>query len=704
MKKRMAMLVPLIALTAMGAQGQGLVHCVLASETADVILNGLAEPAGDIFLRCGGAAPGAALRGGFQLSVSAALGNRRVDGRLPEVTMAVETAGGFVPAPYLPRGSGNTIFFESIDLNFDAAGRLGLRFRGIRVQAQGLVQAWLHFGGSPQLLVSSPVTAIARPLQGLLHGFTAAPAVAAAELPPAIDYDVLVGAQAALLTTRVSEVNPAVFSARRGAADTGLRVIVRYQEAPGDAVVYVPHAVAGSSALEFTSGGDMGVTPARGRWVRDSGTLLLARVAGADSSGRGGAFSFTPSPGENALGGYGPADAERGNPYAVYEVLDANPSVIEFVHIPAFVWRPPECRGPAPMIHHTVSLAPVSAAAGITETEPVPRYPGVALGPDCELMGDCGAAHFPGMMVRPLQEMSFVLNSGGTFHAAMVQIVNPNQGFLEWRALVRYRRGADWIRVETPTGVNNANIRFDIDPRALPEGEYAAEIVIVQLRSPTGRAVEVAIPVALRVLPPVPAQPEIPRPVVTDVFNAADRTIGPVAPGSLAAITGANFLEASVVTIGGLEAVRVSARPNEIVAVVPAIGGLAGRAAVVVRNADRPSVAWGVEIAPVAPAVFHVLNEDGSRNGEGHPAAAGSPVKIFLTGVAHAAIPLALRIHDRVFDDVSFEPAAPGVEQLTIVVPEDLPAMQTAFMVCANAREAPYQSCAEPHRIWLRRP
>lgn len=704
-KRRFMPLILLAALSAAGASGQGIVNCVLTSDTADVILGGLAEPAGDIYLRCTGAAPGSPLRGSMQINVSTALGNRRVSGGLPEIKMAIQVGDNFVDTPYIPLSAGNSAVFENIDLNFNANGQIVLRFRGLRVHAQTQVSAWLQFSGNPQLLVTTPVAAVARPLQGLLRSFTTAPAVAVADLPQNIDFDVLRDAQAPVVTTRLTEMNPAVFSAKRGAADTGLRIIVRYQDTPADAVIYVPHAVAGNSALEPTSGGDMGALPARGRWIQGSGTLLLARVAGADPSGRGGAFPFVPLPGLNVLGGYGPADTDAGKPYAVYEVLDSNTAAVEIAQIPAFVWRPPSVRGPAPIVHHTVSLAPVSTVAGVSETEAIPRYPGASLGPDCALIGDCGASYFPRMLVQPWQEMNFTLRSGGVFHAAYVQINNTSQGYLEWQALVRYKQGSGWIRVETPAGVNDATIRFDIDPRTLPEGDYTAEIVIAQLYSPTGTATEVVIPVTLKVLPPLPVEPETPQPVVTDVFNAANRIIGPVAPGSLAVIAGSNFLDTSVVTFNGIEAAKLDVRGNEITALVPPIDGMAGRATVVVRNKEKSSNLWGAEIAPVAPAVFYLLNGDDSRNGETNPAAAGTPLRILVTGVANAAVPLAVKIHDRIFDNVAFETTmTPGIERLSIVVPEDLPAMQTSVLVCANAREAIYQACAEPHWVWLRKP
>jgi uncharacterized protein (TIGR03437 family) len=696
----------LLVFSAAGASAQGLVNCVLTSDTADVILNGFAEPVGDIYLRCGGAAPAQPLRGSLQFTVNTSLGNRLVNGGLPEITLAVEAGNTFVVSPYIPRGAGNSAVFENLDLNFDASGRIGLRFRGIRVHAQTQVSAWLQFSGSPQLLVTTPIAAIARPLLPPVSGFTTTAATAAVEIPVQnLDLNTLLDNDVPFLTTRVTEVNPATFSAKRGSADTGVRVIIRYQDAPADARIYVPHAVAGSSALQPTSAGDMGLDANAGRYADGTGTLLLIRAVGADSTGKGGGFPFIPVPGTNTLGGYQLADFENGKYYAVYEVWDSALTMVETAQIPAFVWRPPTSTGLAPIVHQTVSLAPISTVPGISESAPIPRYPATSLGPDCPLLGDCAAPYFPKMLVQARQPMTFVLNSGGTFHAAYVQINNTTQGFLEWQALVRYKQGSNWIRVETPAGVNNATIRFDIDPKNLPEGDYQAEIVIAQLYSPTGLATETTLPVSLKVLPPIVAPPPTPEPVVTDVFNAANRIIGPVAPGSLVAVTGSNFLDTSILTFNGLEAIRLDVKPGEITAVVPAVDPLVGRAAVVVRNKEKSSNSWGAEIAPVAPAVYAVLNENDVRNSESAPASTGSAIRIYVTGVANAALPLAVKLHDRVFDNVTFESTTtPGIERLSIVVPEDLPAMQTSVLVCANAREIAYQACAEPQWVWLKKP
>jgi len=99
--------------------------------------------------------------------------------------------------------------------------------------------------------------------------------------------------------------------------------------------------VAGSTALVPSIDGDLGGQQAVGQYVPGSGTLLLVRVLYTDATGAGGLLLPLPS-------GFGPVLLDsvsevpltNGAGYAVYEVVDTNPSVIESVQFPTFVQFP----------------------------------------------------------------------------------------------------------------------------------------------------------------------------------------------------------------------------------------------------------------------------------------------------------------------------------------------------------------------------
>ena len=96
----------------------------------------------------------------------------------------------------------------------------------------------------------------------------------------------------AFASTRISESFGNAFLPRAAGEDNGTRFLVDYSGFPANATLYLPDLVAGSDALVPTAGGDLGLPQAVGQYVPGSGTLLLARVVGADATGAGG----TPVP------------------------------------------------------------------------------------------------------------------------------------------------------------------------------------------------------------------------------------------------------------------------------------------------------------------------------------------------------------------------------------------------------------------------
>lgn len=162
--------------------------------------------------------------------------------------------------------------------------------------------------------------------------------------------------------------------------------------------------------------------------------------------------------------------------------------------------------------------------------------------------------------------------------------------------------------------------------------------------------------------------PTIALPNIRSVANAASLASGPVAPGELITIFGSNLGPAqpsglqlnpdgAVATtlvqtqafFDGIPAPLLYDALGQVTAVVPF--GVTGRASTqlaVVHNGQQ-STAVSLPVADTAPALFTaastgqgqaaVLNEDGSANSAGSPAAAGSIVVLYATGAGQTNPP-----------------------------------------------------------------
>jgi uncharacterized protein (TIGR03437 family) len=146
------------------------------------------------------------------------------------------------------------------------------------------------------------------------------------------------------------------------------------------------------------------------------------------------------------------------------------------------------------------------------------------------------------------------------------------------------------------------------------------------------------------------------------VANAASGQAAIAAPGSIISIYGSGMaqttlpaagfplpatLAGATVTIGGINAPIFYASPLQINAQVP-FQVSAGNAAVVVKLGSNVVGSSSITVQTVAPGLFlgasgqaAALNQDGSANSPGNPAAVGSVMAVFLTGlgpVNHAVV------------------------------------------------------------------
>lgn len=674
--------------------------CALSAASPLLHAEGVSEKLGDILLQCSGGTAGTVVSGNLTVFLPVGITNRVTpDGVAPEVALSYETAAGAAAAAVSGRVNNQSITFNGLSFTIPAAGAVSLRIANLRgnvsqLAADSTVQAFLSTNLAPVVNAASPLTVgrVARSLFSV-QASTGVPCGPAA-LPDSITLSSLLSSTA-FASTRVTEGFAAAFRPKDAGSDTGTRILVSYSNVPTGARLFVPDAVAGSTATEPTAGGDLGLQQSGGQYTSGSGTLLLARVEGADATGAGGTPVYTPGtggPGAVSFNSASELPVADGTAYAVYEVMDADPLVNENAQFPTLAVA--ASVNVKEIVGETVTLAPLSDDNSASVTAPVPRFLPVAPGTDCGLLGDCNAAYFPQMVVwsKPLD---FTANAGAGINESpgYITVNNPAGGLLSWTATVIYKNGSGWLRLDPASDISNhRSIQAYVSPQQLAPGTYQATITIDA--GPVSGAQ--SLPVTLTVKP---SQAAPPAPTITSITNAADFSLAPLAPGSLATIWGSHLGGKDVtVTFDGVAARLLYASDTQINVLVPST--LAKMSVPVVVTVDGASATLPVAMLPVAPAIFNpgVLNQDNSVNSAAHPAAPGSVIQIFGTGLPSASHGVTVKIHDR--DNLvpiyaGLAPGIEGVQQVNVAIPADLPAMRTNLFVCALSPDGT-QTCSQP--------
>lgn len=700
------MLTALALLASMSFPAQALVQCSLTAVPLQTSSEGLAEPIGDVLLRCAGGAPNAPLTGTLRVSVGRRVANYidAAAGRFGGITLSQEVASGFFSLlPVSVRLVDNAVVFEGLNLTMSPQGSFGLKVSGIRAEAGGTTFAVLQFSGNEQLLVSTFQTTVAFSQPGLYGTMLAAVSSAAGPMTPTyLDFSNMVASQAPVATVRVAEGYATSFVPWRMDPDitNGTRLLVKLTGVPEGSRVIVPEAIAGSSTLQMTTSGALAGGPTPGLYNPNGPrSLLLVRVRGALPDGSGGFASWIAGPGPQTLFDVRDAMVSGGTAWAVYEVADANPSLIESAQIPIWLFTSMERANTEVVVRPTVSLAPVSDKPGSVADAPIPRFRlGAVVGDDCELVGDCTASYWPRMSATPVREASFNGASGGEAQSGHVLVKNEGNGLLEWRVTVRYRSTTGWLSVEREAGFNNYTLRYDVNPKHMPPGTYEADLVFTQGGAPRGGPVQVVIPVKLVVTAALP--PPLPRPVIENVVSPATGWGGPAAPGALAVIQGKNFLDLSAVTVGGKTARILLVNPTNLTIEIPADAPL-GRIPVYVINLDQQSQAYMLETMAVAPGLVSMLNHDDQPNGEQSPVWAGKALQLYVTGLRLAQAPLYVKIHDVWMEATAEASGQTGIDLVRITVPDYFPTMSTAVLVCGRAPGLE-GVCSYPRDAWVR--
>lgn len=710
-----------LVLPAMAAQGQAAVASLICQSTAVQALvrtEGLTERVGEMVFTCNGNIPNGDVGATFNVFINAPVTNKVNDDGMTDATLTVDAGPGTTPqtvrARLIPPG---TLIFEFVNWTLTAVPVTTITIANIRVNATGAaaraITAAVSTTGISRIVTNQPNLTVGFTQPGLLTNSSTASILCDGSALPSdevITVSNLYGAGTRVSSIRVTEGAANGFELRQANTTSGTRIVIRYSGFPEASRLFVPDAVAGSTASEPSSAGDLGLPRALGRYVPGGpGQLLLVRVRGHDANGAGGALMWSPPFGATApftLDAASEVILNRGAGLAVYEVYDGSPSILESAQIATFLALPPT-GGAISVAQAQVSFGPLSEVRMASTTAPVPRFAAVTPGVDCSILRDCGADYFPKLVVDA-PPLNFQAQAGVPgFLGKFIRILNDLGGTMIWTAKIQYKRDGPvgWLRVSREIGVNNASIILDAQPQSLPgAGVYEATLII-----------DAGALAGTKLLPVILIATEAPkpivRPLVSKAYNAAGERYATLVPGSRAVIEGLRLGGAQTqLTLDGLQARILTATDTRVEFVVPE--GLGFRsAAQLIHTADFvPGEPFTVALAAAAPVIFPngVLNQDGTPNSAVYPEFVGNIFQVFATGLPAASLgTLSAKIHDREINQPLYAGPAPGLEgiqQVNFVIPADLPAMNSEVIVCGWPANAPGQRvCSPPAVVVLQR-
>jgi uncharacterized protein (TIGR03437 family) len=445
----------------------------------------------------------------------------------------------------------------------------------------------------------------------------------------------------------------------------------------------------------------LGLPVSGGAYAPSSGgSLLLARVFGANSSGAGGTPVYMPGlPGSGTVTFNTVSELQvgSGSAYAVYEVVDANPSRIESAQFPTFLGLQPDGNRVASATDAQIYLAPTSAVTTASATEALPRFLALAPPLDCSLVGDC-ATYLPQLTVDTT-EIDLTATSPGT-QQNFFFLRNTGGGAMQWTTSVTYGNGSGWLALQPSQGINNTTVQVFAQSQNLAAGIYKAAITVNGGPYTTSKTISVVF-----VVPPTSVAP--PVPTISSVLNAASFAAVPVVPGSITTIMGSALSGKSVsAAFNGLAALILYDDGKQINLLVPAELPSSGSAQLVVTADGVASQPRSVTLAPFAPAIFAgvALNQDSSINSIDNPADPASVVVVFATGLSGSG-KITARVHDEDIEVLYYAGPAPGlagVQQVNLRIPEDIHGMTTDLYVCGEATSSAAKVCSAPVQLSIK--
>lgn len=678
------------------AIAQPVLTCVASAVPQVIAAEGVTERVGDIVLNCSGGNPNAQITGNLTVFLSVDITNRISTSNAADVFLTADNGSGPQPAnvPGIVTGAA-TLVFNGLNFTLSPTGTATLRLANLRAAANQLnlvpastISAFVSMNSGNQVAITNSQFIVATTQRGLYASQSDKITCSQAGSPAPGDTTSLmnfIAAGSVFNSTRVTEGFADAFNPRGATksldADTGTRIIVQYSGFPAHANLYVPNVVAGSDAVQPTAAGDFGPAPSGGVYApTTTGSLLLARVLNTDANGAGGMVVFTPGApgsGQVQLGAMGQVPLTNGSGFVVYEVVDANPNVVESAQFPTFLTLPANT-GETATTSENLSLAPVSTVFTASTTAPIPRFINAAPLEDCTIIGDCGANYFPVLHLNVSTPLNYSIPEGGNYQVLYVQVNNNGGGVMEWNAIVNYSTGSGWLRLTNSSGVNSGTIRIDALPGTLAPGTYNATLT-VDAGTIAGTQ---TVPVTLTITAAGPA--------IQSVVNSATFQAAPVSPGSIASVMGTALSGKNVtVTFDGVPGQVLYDGATQINVVLPAGLGSRTTTQMVVTVDGNISQSTAVPLAPFSPGIFQngVLNQDYSVNGPNQAAPRGSIIQIFATGLSGNGT-LSATINGVAISQPYYAgpaPSLPGVQQVDLVIPDDLTGSTAQVAVCAAA-------------------
>lgn len=712
-------------------------RCSVSSVPTQVRAEGLTETMGNIQLQCSGALPGSVFTGSLTVYLPVSVTNRVDANNLAQDTvLSADSGSGYTATANRGLVSSNSISFNGLSFTIPASGNLNLQISSLRGAASQLgatfaqpILASISF--FIPLNQSQVVVAYA---QAGLYSLAANTSITCtgSPVPGSIDMADLFAAGTAFVSTRLTEGFGTAFQPRGASDDSGTRFLISYSGFPANTQLFVPNYVAGSSATAPTRGGDLGGPQSGGQYLPGSGTLLLALVVGADSTGAGGTPMAAPTgSGAVTLNSASTITLSNGAGYAVYEVMDANNSILEDAQFPTFIGLT-SVTAPA-SAQESVSFAPVSAVMSASQTAPVPRFVATAPANDCSLVGDCSAGYMPALSVMtqggPFQQ-TVVAGQTTTEIPGQILVHNTGGGVMNWTATAVYLGGPQtgWVQLDNSGGQQGGTIRVWAKPQNLTPGAYSANLVIDG--GPIAGNFTVPLSLTVQAAPTVTGAGSggsgsgsgspgsgssgsgssgaaaTPQVKVSAVVNAATFQATPLVPGSLGTLMGSNFSGQKVtVTFDGNSAQLLYTSATQINLVVPASAGASSSQSNMVVTVDGASSAPViVQLAPAWPSVFSngVLNQDYSVNTANRPAKAGDVLQIFATGIpADATVSAKISGQSGLVPlYAGAAPGVPGVQQVNVAIPGGTASGPTTLTLCVASGGQPY--CSTPSTLNVR--
>lgn len=664
---------------------------------------GITERTGDLVFTCSGGIPNATVTiNNLSVFLNVNITNRLASdssNTLLGIILTADNGTGSHTISAQPILTGPaSLTFNNVTFTLSPTGSVTLQMSGLRGAANllnfapnAVLQVSIGFNSNVAVALSSSTITVGTPVHGLYDAFSGKLICSQKGSPlPAnpASFASFLGSGTAFTSTRLTEGFADSFAplgyVSNLNADTGTRIIVEYSGFPAPAQLFVPTVIAGSDATQPTAGGDLGMTASGGKYTPGNSSLLLSLVENTNANGAGGTVLYTPgAPGSGTVSfdSMSPVTLTNGTGIAVYQVMDANPSIQESAQFPTFLALAP-FSGASVQTSENVSLAPISTVYTATATDPIPRFQQLPIPDDCSIVGDCNANYFPRLSVSQTS-MSFSASD----LTQQLTVQNVSGGMMPWSTSINYASGSGWLELSPAQGENSQNIRIETVPGTLAPGTYNATLTINAGPIAGSTNVAIAFVVAAATAPTV--QP----PSVQSLVNGATFAKGPVVPGSMATIGGTQ-LSGSVVTVSfdGLDATVLFSNDTQINLIVPA-GLSAKTSAQVIATVDgTASAPLTASLAPFAPGIFSngVLNQDNILNSSKKPAAPGSIIQVYATGLSGTGV-ITAKIGTEVVRQPYYAgpaPGIPGMQQIDLILPADLSGSSVNVSVCGGPSAA----------------